>query len=151
MKKGIQATKLFHDEFSIQLSNHALEGTTDMIRWVNYLLEKTFSYEKEIEKSKTIVDKVNQYIHDHYMDNIDRSKIASEFFLTPDYLGKLYKKKTGIAIKSYINEYRIEKAKELLKTSDKSISEVAVAVGFDNFSYFSTLFKKITGVSPKDY
>lgn len=151
MKKGIQATKLFHDEFSIELSNRALEGTTDMIRWVNYLLEKTFSYEEEIEKSETIIDKINQYIHDNYAEDIDRNKIASEFFLTPDYMGKLYKKRTGIAIKAYINEYRIEKAKELLRTSDKNISEIAAAVGFDNFSYFSTLFKKITGVSPKDY
>lgn len=151
MKKGIQATKLFHDEFSIQLSNRALEGPTDMIRWVNYLLGKTFTYEREIEKSETIIDKINQYIHDHYSENIDRNKIASEFFLTPDYMGKLYKKKTGIAIKTFINEYRIEKAKELLRTSDKNISEIAVAVGFDNFSYFSTLFKKITGIPPKDY
>ncbi len=151
MQKGIQATKLFHDEFSIQLSNRALNSAIDMIRWVNYLLEKTFSYEKEIEKSATIIDKINQYIHDHYSEDIGRSIIAGEFFLTPEYLAKLYKKKTGIAIKAYINEYRINKAKELLRTSDKSISDIAVAVGFDNFSYFSTLFKNLTGVSPKDY
>lgn len=151
MQKGIQATKLFHDEFSIQISNRALDSTVDMIRWVNYLLEKTFSYEKEIEKSATIIDKINQYIHDNYSDNIGRNKIAGEFFLTPEYLAKLYKKRTGIAIKAYINEYRIEKAKELLRTSDMNISEIAVAVGFDNFSYFSTLFKKSTGISPKDY
>jgi two-component system response regulator YesN len=122
-----------------------------MVRWVNYLLEKTFSYEKEIEKSATIINKINQYIHNNYSDNISRSKIAEEFFLTPEYLAKLYKKKTGITIKTYINEYRIEKAKELLRTSDMNISEIAVAVGFDNFSYFSTLFKKSTGISPKEY
>jgi two-component system response regulator YesN len=151
MQKGIQATKLFHDEFSIGISNRALDSTIDMIRWVNYLLEKTFSYEKEIEKSSTIINKINQYIHDNYSENISRSKIAEEFFLTPEYLAKLYKKKTGITIKTYINDYRIEKAKELLRTSDMNISEIAVAVGFDNFSYFSTLFKKATGISPKDY
>lgn len=151
MQKGIQATKLFHDEFSIQLSNRALDSTIDMIRWVNYLLEKTFAYEKEIEKSATIIDKINQYIHDHYKEDIDRSIIAGEFYLTPEYLAKLYKKRTGISLKTYINQYRIEKAKELLRTSDKSISDIAEAVGFDNISYFSTLFKKMTGLSPKDY
>lgn len=151
MQKGIQATKLFHDEFSIQLSNRSLDGTTDMIRWVNYLLEKTFAYENEVKKSATIIDKINQYVHNHYKEDIDRNKIAEEFFLTPEYLAKLYKKKTGLTIKNYINDYRIEKAKKLLHTSDNSISEIAVAVGFDNFSYFSTLFKKSIGVSPKDY
>lgn len=151
MEKGIQASKLFNDEFSINLSNRSLDGTTDMIRWVNYFLEKTFEYQNEVEKSATIIDKINQYIHNNYNKNIGRNEIAEEFFLTPDYLAKLYKKKTGVTIKGYINEYRIDKAKELLITNGKNISEVASAVGFENFSYFSTLFKKSTGLSPKDY
>lgn len=151
MQKGIQATKLFHDEFYIKLADRALDSTVDMIRWVNYLLEKTFEYEKEVEKSSTLIGKINQYIHEHYHEDIGRNRIAAEFYLTPEYLAKLYKKRAGVSLKTYINEYRIEKAKELLRTSDKSISDIAEAVGFDNFSYFSTLFKSITGLSPKDY
>lgn len=151
MQKGIQATKLFHDEFYIQLSNRALDSTVDMIRWLNYLLEKTFEYQKEVEKSTTLIGKINQYIHEHYNEDIGRNQIAAEFYLTPEYLAKLYKKRTGVSLKTYINQYRIEKAKELLRTSDKSISDIAEAVGFDNFSYFSTLFKNLTGLSPKDY
>lgn len=151
MKHGIQATKLFYDEVSIKISDHAMDSTVDMIRWVNYLLEKTFEYEEEIIKAATVIDKINAYIHEHYAEEIGRSEIAGEFFLTPEYLAKLYKRKTGISLKDYINEYRILKAKELLKSGDKNISNVAEAVGFDNFSYFSTLFKKLTGISPKDY
>lgn len=151
MKQGIQATRLFYDELSIKISNHAQDSVVDMIRWVNYLLEKTFAYEEEIEKSATIINKINKYIHEHYMEDIGRSEIAGEFYLTPEYLAKLYKKKTGVNLKDYINEYRIEVAKELLKSGKKNISDIAEAVGFDNFSYFSTLFKKLTGVSPKDY
>lgn len=151
MKQGIQATKLFYDDLSIKMSEHALNSTIDMIRWVNYLLEKTFAYEEEVEKSATIIDKINKYIREHYMEDIGRNEIAGEFFLTPEYLAKLYKKRTGINLKDYINEYRIEVAKELLKSGEKNISNIAEAVGFNNFSYFSTLFKKITGVSPKEY
>lgn len=151
MQKGIQATKLFHDEFYIKLADRALDSTVDMVRWVNYLLEKTFEYEKEVEKSSTIIGKINQYIQEHYSEDIGRNQIAAEFYLTPEYLAKLYKKRTGVSLKTYINEYRIEKAKELLRSSDKSISDIAEAVGFDNFSYFSTLFKSMTGLSPKDY
>lgn len=151
MKHGIQATKLFYDELSIRISDNAMESTVDMIRWVNYLLEKTFEYEEEVTKSATIIDKINNYIHDHYSEDIGRNEIASVFYLTPEYLAKLYKKKTGMNLKDYINEYRIEKAKELLKIGEKNVSDIAEIVGFDNFSYFSTLFKKITGLTPKEF
>lgn len=151
MKKGIQATKLFYDELSIKMADHALDSTIDMIRWVNYLLEKKSAYEEEVNKAVTIIDQINEYIHEHYSENIGRNEIASIFYLTPEYLAKLYKKKTGVNLKDYINMYRVEKAKELLMHSSINVSEVARAVGFDNFSYFSTLFKKNTGVSPKEY
>ena len=151
MKQGILATRLFYDETFIKLADHAMESIVDMIRWVNYLLEKTFEYEVEIAKSATIIDKINEYIYEHYSDNIGRNEISKEFYLTPEYLAKLYKKKAGMNLKDFINQYRIEKAKELLKSGKKSISDIAESVGFDNFSYFSTLFKKATGVSPKDY
>lgn len=151
MKQGIQATRLFYDELSIKMSEHAMNSTVDMIRWVNYLLGKTFEYEEEVAKSATIIDRINEYIHEHYSEPVGRNEISGIFYLTPEYLSKLYKKKTGITLKDYINEYRIEKAKELLRADNKNVSDIAEAVGFDNFSYFSTLFKKITGVSPKDY
>jgi len=151
MKEGIQATKLFYDNLSIRTADQASASIIDMIRWVNYLLEKTFLYEEEVTKSHTIIDKINVYIQEHYAEDIGRNEIAGIFFLTPEYLAKLYKKRTGIYLKDYINEYRIEKAKEFLKLGDKNISDVAELVGFDNFSYFSTLFKKITGVSPKEF
>ncbi|SFS02083.1 response regulator transcription factor [Anaeromicropila populeti] len=151
MKQGIQATKLFYDEISIKMSECATNSTVDMIRWVNYLLEKTFDYEYEVTKSVTVIDKINNYIHQHYSENIGRNDIAKKFYLSPEYLSKLYKKRTGVNLKEYINEYRIEKAKELLKAGEKNISNIAESVGFDNYSYFSTIFKKITGVSPKEY
>ena len=151
MKEGIQATKLFYDNLSIKTADQATGSIIDMIRWVNYLLEKTFQYEEEVTKSHTIIEKINEYIHENYAQDIGRNEIAGIFYLTPEYLAKLYKKRTGIYLKDYINEYRVEKAKELLKLGDKNVSDVAELVGFDNFSYFSTLFKKITGISPKEF
>ena len=77
--------------------------------------------------------------------------IAAEFHLTPQYLAKLYSKKTGQFLMDYLREYRLEQAKKLLMKGDMSVSEVAMNTGFDNFSYFSTLFKKETGMSPQQY
>ncbi len=151
MKQGIQATKLFYDELSKKMADHATDSTIDMIRWVNYLLEKTFQYEEEITKSVTMIDKINYYIHEHYAEELGRNEIAASFYLTPEYLAKLYKKRTGMSLKDYINEYRIEKAKEYLRQDEKNVSDIADLVGFPNFSYFSTIFKKITGTTPMEY
>ena len=69
----------------------------------------------------------------------------------PEYLARMYKKKTGVSLKDYINDYRIQQAKLLLQQSDKQVGEVAADVGFSNLSYFSTLFKKSTGLTPVEY
>jgi len=151
MQKGILATKLFYDDLSVKMAGHAMDSKIDMIRWVNYMMEKTFVYEEEIAKAATIIDKIQEFISKNYQKEIGKNEIAAEFFLAPDYMAKLYKKKTGKNLKDYISEYRIERAKELLKNSDKTISDVASAVGFENFSYFSTIFKKVTGISPTEY
>ena len=151
LQNGIQAAKLFHDEISVKLLERATQSSVDMIRWANYLLERTFSYEDEVKKSATIIGRIEEYIRGHYAEDISRNEIAKVFFLTPEYLAKLYKKKTGVSIKNAVIEVRIEKAKELLAREDIRISDVAGMVGFDNFSYFSTLFKKYTGITPKEY
>lgn len=151
MNQGIQATKLFYDELSLKMAEQASQSTVDMVRWVNYLLGKTFDYEEEVLKSATIIEKIHAYIKEHYSEPIGRNEIAGEFYLTPEYLAKLYKKRTGQNLKDFIAEYRVERAKELLKNQDKSVSDIAEAVGFDNYSYFSTIFKKITGITPKEY
>lgn len=103
-----------------------------------------------MKNSQSIIGKIQEYIHQHYMEHIGRNEIAEEFFLAPEYLAKMYKRKTGVSLKDYINEYRIRQAKRLLGEG-YMVSEAAMEVGFDNFSYFSTLFRKYTGVSPNAY
>ena len=151
LQNGIQATRLFYDETSIMLSNKASQSSLDMLRWVNYLLERSFDYEEEIAKAGTFIQKINAYIRENYQENIDRKKLAEVFYLAPDYLAKLYHKKTGKYLNDYINEYRMERAKELLRRKDTLVCDVARAVGIDNYTYFSTMFKKFIGVTPNEY
>ena len=150
-EQGIQISLLLNDALSLQMSAKADQSAADMIRYENYLLDKVFAYEAELEKSKGLIQQINEYIHQHYAENLTRSEIGTEFYLVPEYLAKMYKKKTGIALKDYINDYRIQQAKQMLAHSDKQVGEVAVDVGFGNLSYFSTLFKKSTGMTPVEY
>ncbi|MGH4051959.1 MAG: helix-turn-helix domain-containing protein [Clostridium sp.] len=72
--------------------------------------------------------------------------------MNTDYLGKLFKNECGIKFSNYLLAIRMKKAKLLIRSTDASISSVAEQVGFpDNHTYFSQLFKKYTGVQPKDY
>jgi two-component system, response regulator YesN len=151
LQAGIQATRLFYDETSITLLNNASQSAIDILRWANYLFERSFSYEEEIAKTNSLIQRINNYIHDHYQENIGRNELAEVFFLAPDYLGKLYRRKTGKNLHDYIGEYRIERAKDLLRNPELRVSDVAGEVGIDNFSYFSTLFRKYTGYSPNEY
>lgn len=150
-REGIQITFILGDAMSLQIAEKANRSVLDMMRWVNYLLERIFEYEKKVQKPQSIIDEINQYIHEHYWEDIGRNEIGAQFYLVPEYLAKMYKKKTGKNLKDYINEYRLEQAGKLLNNYEMMVSDVAVKVGFDNFSYFSTLFKKYHGMTPNEY
>ena len=95
-------------------------------------------------------EQVNRYIMEHYRENIGRSEVAQQFHLSPEYLSKVYKQETGKRLKDFIMECRIEEAKRRMDQGER-VSEAAEAAGFDNFTYFSTVFKKYTGISPNQY
>lgn len=103
------------------------------------------------ERDNQIVKKIRDYIENEYKKPIKLSNVAAEFHYHPDYLSALFKKETGKNFNTYLTEIRMEKAKILLSNGKMMIREVAEAVGYANEMYFSTAFKKYTGVSPKHY
>ncbi len=105
----------------------------------------------EGQKEENAIWKVKQYIDVHFCENITRDTLGEIVYLSPGYLAASFKKVTGNSVGSYIIEKRVEKAKELLAEGKLTVSEVAFAVGYDNFTYFSRLFKNRTGIMPKEY
>lgn len=151
-QNGIQAAELFGDEVSRKIQRQSVRSVFDMIKWVNYAISRTLEYEDEINRSLSLADKIESYVKEHYKEDISRDTIADVFFLTPEYLAKVYKRQTGHNLKDFmIIGSRIEMAKQLLADDIKSISDISAEVGFDNFSYFSTVFKKYTGITPGEY
>ena len=104
-----------------------------------------------LDSSETVVERIKRYIALHIDQELSRQYIADYIGLSPDYIVKLFKKETGCSISDYILKERINLAKELLSMTDTTISNVALAVGFSNFSYFSTLFKKEVSMTPQEY
>lgn len=93
---------------------------------------------------------VIQYIHKNLDSELSLEKLSKNFYMSKFYLGVLFKKATGLTINEYIINYRIMMARELLK-KDIPVSIAGEKVGFNNTSHFIRTFKKLTGLSPKQY
>ena len=92
--------------------------------------------------------RVLAYIKEHYCEDITSRHAAEALYLDNSYFCRLFRARFGICFSHYLCGYRIERAKELLRDADLSVSSVAEAVGFHNFSYFSKMFRQNCGVSP---
>lgn len=107
--------------------------------------------ERKINQNQCYIKKAIKYIDKHYKDDITIKDVAQAVYLTPNYFANLFKEETGKTIISYLTEVRIEKAKQLLKTTQLKIYEIAAAVGYQDSKYFGQVFKKQIGITPNDY
>ena len=104
------------------------------------------------DNMSNISNKVTAYILENYSkENLSISMIASNMYLSPNYLSLMFKQETGKTINQFITETRIEKAKKLLKNEKLTLSNISLRVGYHDANYFSKAFKRETGISPKVY
>ena len=120
---------------------------------MDWILSRIQQYSKDNGPSVClpIVKKAVQYIHVNYQQDITLQKLAKELFVTPNYLGRLFRQETGCKMSDYLNRFRIERAKELLKDSALKTSEVAEAVGFTSYKYFLVCFAKYSDCNLREY
>ncbi|MBA3847221.1 MAG: helix-turn-helix domain-containing protein [Planctomycetes bacterium] len=91
------------------------------------------------------------YLHAHPDEVVAMADLALETGLSANYLGERFKAELGVSVADYLNRLRIDRARELLAGSDRSISDIAVAIGFAGTSYFGKVFRKLTGHTPREY
>lgn len=107
--------------------------------------------EKE-KDTKALMEKLDVYIQTHYKEPLSTKMLSLEFGLVPSYLSKLFYDYKGFTPNHYIQEIRIEKAKELLTGCPEMMTkDIALMIGYVDPSYFSKVFKKSTGVYPSEY
>lgn len=99
----------------------------------------------------SLITQVKNYIDTCYWENITLNEIASRFNINTYYLSHLFKQETGFSPIQYMIRRRIGEAQSLLINTRYSITQIASQVGYDNANYFSTLFSKMVGVSPRAY
>ncbi|UJF32742.1 helix-turn-helix domain-containing protein [Paenibacillus hexagrammi] len=107
--------------------------------------DRQFSY-------KNLVEMAKEYTKNHYHEgDISINKVCSHLHISAGYFSSIFKKEAKMTFVNYLNNIRMEAAKELLRTTDMKALEIAEKVGYADANYFSFSFRKIVGVSPKEY
>lgn len=104
----------------------------------------------EAEKIRPI-DQAKQYIREHYAEPLSLEEVSSQAGFSSSYFSTLFRKETGKNFLEYLMDIRIEEAKKLLRQSGETIEQIGKDVGMNDYKRFSKTFKKITGISPKEY
>lgn len=122
-------------------------------RWLRAEMDRFLSaYEAWRRKySEGAVASAMRFIEEHYTESLSLQQVASHVHLNASYFSHLFKKETGRSFVNFLIDVRMERAKQLLRNTDLSVTEVAGHVGYDLPNYFAKLFRQSTGLSPKEY
>ena len=107
--------------------------------------------QKASEKSTGLIEQAKEYILNNYSRDISLDDVSRQVNISPYYFSKIFKEETAEGFVEYLTRIRIEKAKELLTTTECSMKEICSMVGYADPNYFSRTFKKNVGVTPTDY
>lgn len=117
---------------------------------VAFFLKQMQAVKKQKICSKPVIQCMD-YIYDHLYEQIRLVDLAEYVALNESYLSVLFKKETGKAVSEYIRDRRVEAAEEMLRYSDTSFSDIANILAFSSQSHFINVFRKATGLTPKEY
>jgi YesN/AraC family two-component response regulator len=126
-------------------------GLDDLLDFFYRRLQAVFNAEVQIQSEngkKDLFTLINEYLMAHYMDELDRTVITSEFNISESYLSKLVVRHTGVSFKKYVNKLRLKKAYELICCTDLTIEEISFQTGYNSHAYFDRMFKREYGIRP---
>ena len=103
------------------------------------------------QRQGLIRENIERYIREHYHSELSMQDVARAMNYSEAYFCKLFKQCFKVNFSAYLNEFRVEKARELLATTRLSVREVSVACGYSDSNYFARVFKRITGQTPSEY
>ncbi len=103
------------------------------------------------DREKPHIKAVKQFISDNLSGDLSLSRIAEHVHLAPQYICSLFKKETGMTITQFTLKSRIDNAKMLILSTNEPVSKIAESCGFSDYCYFSHAFKKITGISARQF
>ena len=158
---------VFHPDDVVPFTNlltdlYRLASSSDYIRdmrineklsaLLTLLMEQSWHPESvTVSRKRMELSSVKVYLDEHYTEKIVLDDLAEKFFINKFYLSKIFRETYGTTINNYLISKRITRAKQLLRFTDMTVEEVGVAVGLEDANYFSRMFRKVEGISPREY
>ena len=137
-----------------EVTKEALENTSSIREYITSIIEQAITYRDSIATNRysEIVGDAVSFIEDNYNDEeLSLNRLASHVNVSPNHLSTIFSQQTGQTFIKYLTEYRMDKAKEMLRCTNMRSSEISEAVGYKDPHYFSYMFKKTTGMTPTNY
>lgn len=146
-----------NEKFDIALGAYAYEDIMkketvfELSSYLKEYISKLNTGSRAVNNEYDLAGRAIKFINEHYADNISLKTVASNICINSSYLSRIFKEKKGENLVDFINSVKIEKSKDIIRNNDIKVSDVSEMVGFHNYTYFSKVFKNITGESPRDY
>ena len=116
------------------------------------LMEQSWHPESvAVSRKRLELSSIKEFLDEHYTEKIALDDLAGKFFINKFYLSKIFRETYGTTINNYLIAKRITRAKQLLRFTDMTVDEIGVAVGMTDANYFSRMFRKVEGISPREY
>ncbi len=125
----------------------------EVISIIRQMMDEVFSQDtsNQGDTVRSTVHKVKEYIDKHYAEDLSLNFLADEFHIDSAYLSRIFKEEFDLNLILYLSHQRIEHAIEYMKNTDLNLTEIAALVGYGDYGYFNRVFKKIKGISPREY
>lgn len=139
---------------AIDIASHEMQSVEGTKEYLSKVLSTAAALREQTasNKYKDVVDEVIKYVDDHFADeDLSLNQVASVVNFSPNHLSTIFSQMTGQTFIKYLTDYRMNKAKELLKCTNKKSNIISYEVGYKDSHYFSFLFKKTQGMTPTQF
>ncbi|MCL6591493.1 MAG: PocR ligand-binding domain-containing protein [Firmicutes bacterium] len=150
---GASLEKLFGVNYDYISRLSGIERFEDLCRWIVGALDTFMDtvYQVRRVKNAKLLGEATRYIRENYDRPLTLESVAQKVYVSPFYLSHLFKAELGLTFVEYLTRVRVEEAKRLLAATNLSVLGVAEKVGYEDASYFSKVFRKMTGMTPNQY
>ena len=150
MDGGANVERIFGLNFNYLKEINQFRSLEPLCNWLTKIMIRFIDFVFDLDKVKhaDAIFRSIQYLQEHYFEKVSLDEVARQVYLSPAYFSKIFKEEMHISFKNYLNSLRIDKSKGLLLNGEVPLIEIADMVGYGDQSYFTKVFKRVTGISP---
>lgn len=150
-EKHVPAHVLFDRSENARCFREAPDSIANTLTWIFSAVTALSDDLDRRRKSQGYTQQAKEYILAHLSENLSRQEIADHVHLSQNHLARLFRQETGSSISDFILQQRMQRAFGLLINTSLPVGQVAEQVGYENYSYFLTLFRRVSGMTPSQY